>query len=228
MGVRRTDPVRAQLDPIAHGDRPFLDRPDPMFRGPDTEPTRDPRHRATLPQSVCPWTLEPGGRREGALEPIRYVDRLQEYYASQGFAPYRWSVYQDAPFAPLRKPLSRCRVSMLTSGGVSRCGMPPFNPQARNDLRVDAIDADAPSGDFQIHDDYYDHRDAERDLNCVFPIDRLRELAREGVIGEVSPRLWSGFMGRIYTRTAVLEEAAPRLARELEEDQVDVFVLVPA
>jgi D-proline reductase (dithiol) PrdB len=162
------------------------------------------------------------------MEPIRYVERLNAYYASQGFPPYRWTLNETAPFTPLERPLSACRVSMLTSGGVSRCAAAPWNPDARNDLRLDAVDADAPSNDFQIHDSYYDHRDADRDLNCVFAIDRLRDLAREGVIKDVAPRLWSGFMGRIYSRSAVVNEAAPALARELEKDQVDLFVLVPA
>jgi D-proline reductase (dithiol) PrdB len=162
------------------------------------------------------------------VDPIRYVERLDAHYARQGFPPYRWTVNEKAPFTPLRKPLAACTVSMLTSGGVSRRSAAPWNPDARNDLRLDAIAADAPSDDFQIHDSYYDHSDADRDLNCLFPIDALRQLERERVIGAVAPRLWSGFMGRIYTRTAVVSEAAPALARELDRDRVDVFVLVPA
>ena len=162
------------------------------------------------------------------MESIRYVERLNRRYKSQGFPPYRWTVNVEAPFTPLSLPLEQCRVSMLTSGGVSRRAAPAWNPQARNDLRLDEISSDAPSDDFQIHDSYYDHGDADRDLNCVFPIDRLRELAADGIIKDLAPRLWSGFMGRIYTRRAVVEEAAPALAKELEKDRVDLFVLVPA
>ena len=162
------------------------------------------------------------------MEPIRYVERLNAFYRSQGFPPYQWTVNDEAPFAPLRKPLAQCRVSMLTAGGVSRCAAAPWDPNARNDLRLDEIAPDAPSDDFQIHDAYYDHRDADRDLNCLFPIDRLRELAAEGVVGEVAPRIWSGFMGRIYKRRAVVEDAAPALAAKLGEDEVDLFLLVPA
>lgn len=162
------------------------------------------------------------------MEPILYVERLNNFYKSQGFPAYDWTVNETAPLTPLGKPLDQCRVSMLTSGGISRCQAPSWNPQARNDLRLDEISADAPSDDFQIHDDYYDHRDADQDLNCVFPIDRLRELAAEGVVDDVAPRLWSGFMGRIYKRSAVIGEAAPRLARELEKDKVDLFILVPS
>jgi D-proline reductase (dithiol) PrdB len=161
------------------------------------------------------------------MEPIAYVTSLNEFYRSQGFPPYRWTVNESAPLVRPKKPLARSRIALLTSGGVSRKDAAPFHPKARNDLRVDAIDNDTPAGFFQIHDDYYDHRDADRDINCLFPIDRLRELASEAVIGEVAPHHYSGFMGRIYVRRAVVNEAAPALARRLHAESVDAFVLVP-
>jgi D-proline reductase (dithiol) PrdB len=162
------------------------------------------------------------------MEPIAYVARLNQFYRGQGFPPYRWTINETAPLTRPRKPLDRCRVAMLTSGGVSRRDSAPFDPQARNDLRVDGIDRDTPPRFCVINDDYYDHGDADRDLNCVFPIERLRELAAEGVIGEVAPHQYSGFMGRIYIRTAVVNEAAPALACRLLAEGVDAFVLVPA
>jgi D-proline reductase (dithiol) PrdB len=162
------------------------------------------------------------------MDPIRYVATLTEKYASLGFPAYDWSQYDDAPFTRLGKPLSACTVSLLTSGGVSRRGAQPFNPDARNDLRVDAVAPDAPSNDFQIHDSYYDHKDADRDINCIFPLDRLRELSASGEIGAVAPRHWSGFMGRIYKRQAVMQEKAPALVEELRRDRVDLLIAIPA
>lgn len=162
------------------------------------------------------------------MDPIRYVEKLNNHYRSQGFQPYQWTVNDDAPLTPLEKPLNQCRVAMLTSGGVSRCDAPPFNPQARNDLRLDVLDSDSLPGCLAINDDYYDHSDAERDINCIFPVERLRELAVEGIIGSVAPHHYSGFMGRIYTRSAVINEGAPALALRLKEDRVDAAALVPA
>lgn len=158
------------------------------------------------------------------MEWIRYVDTLNEHYRSRGNPPYRWSVYETAPLHRLTKPLSECTVSLLTSGGVSQCSMPAFDPDARNDHRLDAIAADTPSHDFQVHDSYYDHADAESDINCIFPLDRLRRLAELGEIGQVSPRLWSGFMGRIYNRSKIAEESGPRFADTLEADDVDILM----
>src|SRR5512143_1086974 len=105
--------------------------------------------------------------------------------------------------------------------------MPAFDPLARNDHRLDAIDREIGSGDFQIHDAYYDHRDADRDINCQFPIDRLREMAERREIGAVAKRFWSGFMGRIYNRSKVLQESAPAFAAELARDEVDLLIAVP-
>jgi hypothetical protein len=162
------------------------------------------------------------------MEPIKYVDFLNDKYSSLGFPPYRWAINDEAPLTPLAKPLSACRVSMLTTCGASVKGTPPFDPDARNDLRVDAIPADTPADGFEVNDNYFDHRDVKQDINCQFPVDRLHELAAAGVIGSVAPRLWSGFMGRIYKRTAIIEEAAPQLAMALQDDGVDLLVVVPA
>ena len=162
------------------------------------------------------------------MEPVRYVDLLNQRYQLQGFPPYQWTRNIPGPLTPLVKPLAECAVSMLTSGGVSHCSMPGWDAFARNDFRLDVVDADASGGDFQVSDSYYDTRSAETDINTVFPIDRLRELEAENIVGEVASRLWSGFMGRIYKRTHVIEEAAPALAAELHDDDVDLFLLVPA
>ncbi len=162
------------------------------------------------------------------MEPIKYVDALDQYYGSLGNPPYRWTVNDSAPLHRLEKKLTDATVALLTSGGISQCSMPAFDPDARNDHRLDAIDNGVDSQTFQIHDSYYDHRDAESDLNCVFPIDRLRELASAGEIGQVASRMWSGFMGRIYNRTKLMEESAPAFIEKLRQDEVDILVTGPA
>jgi D-proline reductase (dithiol) PrdB len=161
------------------------------------------------------------------MEPVKYVDRLNEKYRSLGFEPYQWTINKTAPLTPLGKPLSVCRVSMLTTSGASCRGVPGFDPDARNDLRLDAIPADTPADGFEINDNYYDHRSIEADINCQFPIERLRELAADGTIGSIAPRLWSGFMGRIYKRSAILEKAT-EFAEKLKHDGVDLLVVIPA
>ncbi len=162
------------------------------------------------------------------MQPIAYVEALNQHYGAMGNPPYAWTVNETAPLHRLSKGLSSCRVSLLVSGGVSHCAMPAFDPDARNNHRLDAIDANTPSDDFQIHDSYYDHNDAEADINCIFPLDRLREMVALGEIGSVAPRLWSGFMGRIYNRSKVMQESGPAFAEALAADEVDLLVASPS
>jgi len=162
------------------------------------------------------------------MQPISYVDELNKHYGSMGFPPYEWTVNESAPLTTLDKPLNECTVTLLTSGGVSQCSMPAFNPDARNDHRLDAVGEDVGADDFQIHDSYYNHSDAENDINCIFPIDRLRELVGNGTVGGLASHFWSGFMGRIYNRTKLIEESAPAFIEKLREDAVDILVTGPA
>jgi len=162
------------------------------------------------------------------MQPINYVDELNKHYGSMGFPPYQWTINDTAPLTRLSKPLAECSVTLLTSGGVSLCSMPGFDPDARNDHRLDEVDEAVSADDFQIHDSYYDHSDADQDINCVFPIDRLRELAADGTIGGVAPHFWSGFMGRIYNRTKLIEESVPAFVAKLREDAVDILATAPA
>jgi D-proline reductase (dithiol) PrdB len=72
----------------------------------------------------------------------------------------------------------------------------------------------------------YDLSDARSDPNVVFPIDTLRRLVREGIVGSLSGRFLT-FMGGIYSTRRVTSELAPRLLQRLKEEKVDVVLLVP-
>jgi hypothetical protein len=99
------------------------------------------------------------------MKAISYVDELNKHYGSVGFPPYQWTINETAPLTRLSKPTSNCTVTLLTSGGISHCSMPGFDPDARNDHRLDTVPRDVSSSDFDINDSYYNHDDADRDIN---------------------------------------------------------------
>jgi D-proline reductase (dithiol) PrdB len=144
----------------------------------------------------------------------------------------RWGRRFDAlTFAevPLRKPLRACRLALITTGGVHLREQPPF---AMNDPRGDpsyrVIAADTPSARLTITHDYYDHRDAERDLNILFPLELFRDLTRGGHIGSLGTCY--SFMGHIeppHVQT-LLRVTAPEVAGVLKQEQVDAVLLTPA
>jgi D-proline reductase (dithiol) PrdB len=70
----------------------------------------------------------------------------------------------------------------------------------------------------------FDRTGFQQDWNVVFPLDRLKELAAEGIIGSVAAYHYS-FMGA--TDPAEMEPAARNLAVLLKGDRVDAALLVP-
>ena len=48
--------------------------------------------------------------------PIAYLARVREYYQALGYgAPYGWAHYAEVPHRALAKPLSACRVAIVTT-----------------------------------------------------------------------------------------------------------------
>lgn len=159
---------------------------------------------------------------------IDYVENLDNMYQSQGFPPYKWSRFDSSPWTPMGKTLNEVRLALVSSAGISRDDQDAFDPWAVNDLSFREIPVDTPRERLRLHHNYFDHRDALKDINCVFPVDRLRELAEEGVIGGLAPIALTLGMGRLYRRTALQEETVPQMVERLNAQEADAVLLVPA
>jgi D-proline reductase (dithiol) PrdB len=142
---------------------------------------------------------------------------------------YPWRRVDPVPLAPLRKPLSECRVALVTTAGLVPPGEPPFDAHARGgDVSYRVIGADANLALLADHhrSSSFDHSGIAKDRNLALPLDRLHELAEERVIGEVAPRHLS-FMGSITAPRRLVRDTAPLAAALLQEDAIDVALLVP-
>ena len=162
------------------------------------------------------------------MKPIDYVACLDEMYQSQGFPPYRWSQFDSSPWCSFDKRLDETNLALVSSAGISRDDQEPFDPWAVNDLSFRQIPVDTPRGRLRLHHNYFDHRDAAKDLNCVFPVQRLNELEQEGTIGGLVPVAISLGMGRLYKRTALQKETVPQIVEVLRTNGADAALLVPA
>ncbi|HWR16836.1 MAG TPA: glycine/sarcosine/betaine reductase selenoprotein B family protein [Terriglobales bacterium] len=127
------------------------------------------------------------------------------------------------PWTPLQKPLSECKVVLISTGGVHLHRDRPFHVNGDASYRV--IPKDADSADLAISHQAYDKTDALKDINLVFPIERLRELAAAGVIGSLADEHYGfGLMGSAKKLLPSLKEVAKRI----REAAVDLALLVPA
>jgi D-proline reductase (dithiol) PrdB len=133
-----------------------------------------------------------------------------------------------APFAPLPRPLAECSLAIVTSAGLHRRGDEPFG---REDPSYRVIPSDLPASDIlQSHSSLaFDKTAFIRDINVVFPVDRVGELVTEGRIGAVGPNHYS-FMGALPDLgrlSQVRDETAPEVAQRLIDEDVDVVLLTP-
>jgi D-proline reductase (dithiol) PrdB len=135
----------------------------------------------------------------------------------------------DVPWTPVTKALERSTIAIVTTSGVHHKGQGPFDMKDREgDPSYRIIDLGRPLSDLMITHDYYDHADADKDINIVFPVERLREFEKEGLIGRVADRHYS-FMGHIIGRhiPTLVDKNAPEIARALKNDHVDIVLLTP-
>lgn len=142
---------------------------------------------------------------------------------------YRWRRIDPVPWRPLGKPLDRSRVALVSSAGFVLPGQEPFDHEVRGgdpSFREIPSDVDVRTLVDAHRSESFDHAGMRRDPNLAFPVDRLRELREAGRIGEVNRRHLS-FMGSQTAVGRLIEETAPRAARSLAEDGVDVAILVP-
>jgi glycine/betaine/sarcosine/D-proline reductase family selenoprotein B len=163
--------------------------------------------------------------------PIPYMQRTRDYYAAIGYTtPYRWAHYIDVPFQPLRKPLAKSRVAIVTTAarfdptkGDQGPGA-PYNGAAKF-YRVYDGDTGA-THDLRISHIGYDRiHTSATDSNTWFPLAQLHRLARAGRIGEVAPRFFGAPTNRSHRVT--IDTDAPDILARCRADAVDAVVLVP-
>ena len=135
----------------------------------------------------------------------------------------------DNPWTPLGKPLDRCKVALITSSGLIRKSDQPFdlaNPNGDPTYRVIPADAKPAELTLSIVSTNWDRSGFALDVNVLFPMDRLRELADEGVIGATADEYFA-FMGSIFDIDPLIRHSAPEVGRRLKAAGVDVALLAP-
>jgi D-proline reductase (dithiol) PrdB len=96
----------------------------------------------------------------------------------------------------------------------------------KDDTSWRVIPTDVKTTDLRATHFAYDLTDARQDPNVVFPIDTLRGLVSEGVIGALAANAYT-FMGGIYSTRRVQQELAPQFLKRLLAERVEAVLFVP-
>ena len=164
--------------------------------------------------------------------PVPYMQRTRDYYTAIGYTtPYRWAHYVEAPFQPLKKPLSQSRVTIITTAA-------PYDP-AKGDQGPGA----AYNGGAKFYKVYDGDTSKQHDLRISHigydrkhtVGDRQRHLVSAAAASEGrKPRGGSARSRRASSaRRPIAATASPSTPTRLKSwraacaDKVDVAVLVP-
>ena len=108
-------------------------------------------------------------------------------------------------WTPVTKELKDMSIALATAAGVHKKDQERFN--LAGDFTWRKIENTTPSSELMVSHGGYDNSDVNKDINCMFPIDRIHELAAEGFIRACAP-VHAGFMGgggnRLFVRPVLL------------------------
>lgn len=125
-------------------------------------------------------------------------------------------------WTPVTKELKDMTVALVTAAGVHLKSDKRFNLAGDFSFRV--IPGEASTKDMMVSHGGYDNGDVNKDINCMFPVDPMKELAKEGYIKALAP-VNVGFMGGGGDQRKFTEETGPEIARILKEENVDAVLL---
>jgi len=162
---------------------------------------------------------------------IPWIDFLRwEFVRLRAYKPgeeYRWVKNDTSPLTPMTKPLDQCRVSFWSQCAARLRDQDPWEIEIKGEFLDDCSWREIPK-EININEMVYARGwmgyDAEQDRNLVFPLDRFRELEKEGFIGELAPVAFSSHPTfRIGT---LLNETAPKLIGRLKDLKIDSLVFL--
>jgi len=142
---------------------------------------------------------------------------------------YRYRSFDWSPGTSFETPLNRAKIALLTTAAFYLPDQEPFDESEKGgDFSYRIISSDADIQTFRIghRSSAFEADGIMADPNLAFPLDRLKELQQEGVIGAVNHRHFS-FMGSVTAPGRLLSRSAPEAAEKLKEDQVDAVLLTP-
>jgi D-proline reductase (dithiol) PrdB len=132
-------------------------------------------------------------------------------------------VFETTAFTNLSKPLSECTVAIVTTSSLHHPDQTAF---AGGDTSFRILDGSRSDWRLGHWSPNFDSSGFAIDHNVVFPVDRLRELASQGVIGRVADRHLA-YAGNQFELSTVRIDTGPEGAKLLRDDGVDVVLLTP-
>lgn len=125
-------------------------------------------------------------------------------------------------FTLVTKELKEMKIALATAAGVHLKTEERFNFAGDFSYRI--ILGNSKDEELMVSHGGYDNADVNKDINCMFPLSRLRELQNEGIFKEIS-KIHIGFMGGGGDQEKFKKETGPQIAQLFKREGVDAVVL---
>jgi hypothetical protein len=160
---------------------------------------------------------------------LRYLDKSREFFLQQGMTkPYIWPHLTEVPFTPLKKPLSECRITIITT---SRIALKSKRSEAdKKDVMLGG-DVYEIESHHKASDLYGRHEGFDRfatnidDVDSFYPTSRLHESVADRRVGSVTPFFYAAYAN--FSQKKISDVDAPEVLKRCRENNVDVAILTP-
>jgi glycine reductase len=173
----------------------------------------------------------PGGTRVNFFEKERgskrAVDMLLKKLAGKPFVTeYAMPDFDRVPPAKAIKDISQATVALVTSGGIVPKGNPDriesSSAQKYGEYDITGVD-NLTAETYETAHGGYDPVYANRDADCVLPVDALRQFEKEGKIGKLHHKFYTTVGNGTSTKNS--KGFAVDFAQRLKDDNVQVVIL---
>ncbi|MEN6411309.1 MAG: glycine/betaine/sarcosine/D-proline family reductase selenoprotein B [Veillonellales bacterium] len=150
---------------------------------------------------------------------------LDKYYGK----PFKTEVimpnHEEIPIPVLKKPLAECKIGLVTDGGLVPFGNPdnqvPTNSKAFKRYSIEGMDALNPK-DWEVSHQGYNNAFVLQDPNRLVPVDAMRKLVKEGVVGALDDVIYS--TAGVMTPMDKCKKFGEGIAQALLSDECDAAI----
>ena len=144
---------------------------------------------------------------------------MREFATTLALPEFKETAFTKPP------PLREARVAIVTSAALTQSG--GISKWQFEDFHFETLPHDARDLQLGHLSPNFDRAGFAADLNVVYPVDRLQELADQGVIGSVASSHYAFAGNQPEGLSALRLDTGPACAQKMLEDGVNVVLLTP-
>lgn len=155
------------------------------------------------------------------------IEKMMNIVREKWVPEFQLQYSTDVPWTSYQKTLQESKITLISTAGVYVKGDTPFTDHyGLGDPSYREISLDTPLSQLAHFHEHYDHANAYKDINCIFPIERLIDLVKQKFIGSLTPFHYS-FMGYVPIPHPLITRTVPDLVKKLLMQKTDIALLVP-